>query len=87
MDSIYAFFSVWNKEKEKNVTGYFQIEMNEIFANAKNILIVWIDDTDPNNLPGFQEVLQTKAKHAQIAFENAQMLFECKLNWLVYKRK
>jgi hypothetical protein len=54
--------------------------MNEIFANAKNILIVWIDDTDPNNLPGFQEVLQTKAKQAQIAFENAQMLFECKLN-------
>ncbi len=87
MDSIYAFFSVWNKEKEKNVTGYFQIEMDEIFANTKSILVVWVDDTDPKYLPAFQDILQSKAKQAQIAFENVQMLFECKFIWLISTTK
>jgi hypothetical protein len=52
--------------------------MDEIFANTKSILVIWVDDTDPKYLPAFQDILQSKAKQAQIAFENVQMLFECK---------
>ena len=52
--------------------------MDEIFARAKSILVIWADDTDPENLPVFQETLQTKAKQAHIAFENVQMLLDCK---------
>jgi anamorsin len=50
--------------------------MDEIFARAKSILVIWADDVDPENLPTFQDTVQTKAKQAQIAFENVQMLFE-----------
>ncbi|CAF0831105.1 unnamed protein product, partial [Adineta ricciae] len=50
--------------------------MDEIFARAKSILVIWADDTDPENLPAFQEILQTKAKQAHIAFENVQMLLD-----------
>lgn len=52
--------------------------MDEIFANAKNILAVWIEDTQPENLSIFQEVLQTKAKQAQVVYESVKMLLECK---------
>lgn len=52
--------------------------MDEIFARAKSILVIWADDADPDNLPVFQDTVQTKAKQAQIAFENVQMLFDCK---------
>lgn len=52
--------------------------MDEIFARAKSILVIWADDVDPENLPTFQDTIQTKAKQAQIAFENVQMLFDCK---------
>jgi arylamine N-acetyltransferase len=54
--------------------------MNDIFANAKNILVIWIDDTDAENLPTFQKILQTKANQAHIAFENVDMLLECKFD-------
>ncbi|CAF0795602.1 unnamed protein product [Rotaria sp. Silwood1] len=50
--------------------------MNEIFAHAKSILVVWVDDVDSENLLSFREIIQTKAKRAHIAFENVQMLFE-----------
>jgi len=52
--------------------------MDEIFAQAKNILIVWVDDTNPEGLPTFQELIQTKAKKAEFAFENVKILLECK---------
>jgi hypothetical protein len=58
--------------------------MNDIFANAKGILIVGIDDTDSESLSTFKEILKTKSKHAQIAFENVQMLSECKFNLSIY---
>jgi hypothetical protein len=61
--------------------------MDEIFANTKSLLVVWDDDTDPKNLPNFQETLKIKAKQAQIAFENAQMLFECKFTGLISNQK
>ncbi|CAF0940278.1 unnamed protein product [Rotaria sp. Silwood1] len=50
--------------------------MDEIFAHAKNILVIWAPDVKPENLPVFQETIQTKAKQASIAFENVDMLFE-----------
>ncbi|CAF2402213.1 unnamed protein product [Rotaria sp. Silwood2] len=50
--------------------------MNEIFAHAKSILVVWVDDINSENLLPFREVIQTKSKQAHIAFENVQMLFE-----------
>ncbi len=63
--------------------------MDEIFANAKSILVVWLDDNDPENLPKFQDTLQMKSKQAQIAFENVQMLLECKsdrsIDRLIYR--
>ncbi len=52
--------------------------MDEIFARAKSILVIWADDVDPDNLPTFQDTIQTKAKQAHIAFENVQMLLDCK---------
>jgi hypothetical protein len=52
--------------------------MDDIFARAKSILIIWADDVDPENLPTFQDTIQTKAKQAHIAFENVQMLLDCK---------
>jgi hypothetical protein len=52
--------------------------MDEIFAHAKSILIIWADGVDPENLPAFQDTIQTKAKQAHIAFENVQMLIDCK---------
>jgi hypothetical protein len=55
--------------------------MEEIFARAKNILIIWADGVDPENLPAFQDTIQAKAKQAQIAFENVQMLLDCKLKF------
>lgn len=54
--------------------------MDEIFAQAKNILIIWTDDVNPEKLPIFQESIQLRAKQARIAFENARMLFGCKFN-------
>ncbi|CAF3372282.1 unnamed protein product [Rotaria socialis] len=50
--------------------------MNEIFAHAKSILVVWVDDVDSEILATFQETLQNKAQQAHIAFENVQKLFE-----------
>ncbi|CAF0833435.1 unnamed protein product [Rotaria sordida] len=50
--------------------------MNEIFAQAKSILVVGVDDVDPENLLPFREIIQTKAQQAHITFENVQMLFE-----------
>ncbi len=52
--------------------------MDEIFARAKSILVIWADGVDPDNLPTFQDTIQTKAKQAHIAFENVQMLLDCK---------
>ena len=52
--------------------------MDEIFARAKSILVIWADGGDPENLPVFQDTLQTKAKQAHISFENVQMLLDCK---------
>jgi hypothetical protein len=52
--------------------------MDEIFAQAKSILIVWVDDTNPEALPTFQELIQTKAKKAEFAIENVKILLECK---------
>ena len=60
--------------------------MDEIFNKTKSILVVWNDDTNPKDLPNFQETLKNKAKQAQIAFENAQMLFECKFSGLISKK-
>jgi hypothetical protein len=50
--------------------------MDDIFARAKSILVIWADDDASENLPIFQEIIQTKAKQAHIAFENVQMLLE-----------
>jgi hypothetical protein len=61
--------------------------MDDIFANAKSILVIWIDDIDPEKLSTFQEILQEKAKQASIAFENAQMLLECKFDLSIDKKK
>jgi hypothetical protein len=61
--------------------------MNDIFVNSKNILVVWIDDTDSENLPTFQKILQPKANQAQIAFENVDMLLECKFDLYIYQKK
>lgn len=53
--------------------------MDEIFASAKRILVIWADDVDPESLPTFQETIQMKAKQALVAFENVHMLSDCKL--------
>ena len=60
--------------------------MDDIFARAKNILIIWADGTDPDDLPAFQETIQIKAKQAQIAFENVRMLIECECHDQRWKR-
>ncbi|CAF0938967.1 unnamed protein product [Didymodactylos carnosus] len=52
--------------------------MDEIFANAKSILIVWFDSAKTENLLPFKEKIQMKAKQAEISFENAHMLNESK---------
>lgn len=52
--------------------------MDEIFANAKSILVVWIDDVVPVNLPKFQDTLQMKSKQAQIPCESVPILLKCK---------
>ena len=52
--------------------------MDEIFARANNILIIWADNLDPEDLPVFQETIKSKSKQADIAFENVQMLLDCK---------
>jgi hypothetical protein len=67
------------KTKERN-----SLKMDDIFARAKSILVIWDDDSDSENLPTFQETIQTKAKQAHIAFENVQMLLECKFKNLKY---
>jgi len=59
--------------------------MDEIFASAKSILVVWMDDTDPESVPMFQETLDTKAKQAHIVFESVQLLLECKFFSLAEK--
>jgi hypothetical protein len=70
-----------------NICRVFRLKMDEIFARAKSILVIWADDDDPENLPVFQDTLQTKAKQAHIAFENIQMLLECKFNIKVFQKK
>ena len=55
--------------------------MDDIFARANSILIIWADNVDPENLPVFQEIIQSKSKQADIAFENVQMLLDCKCRW------
>ncbi|CAF1469878.1 unnamed protein product [Rotaria magnacalcarata] len=52
--------------------------MDEIFACAKNILVIWASDVNPESLPSFQDTIQTKAKQAVIAFENVEMVIESK---------
>jgi hypothetical protein len=59
--------------------------MDEIFAYAKSIIVIWVDNTEPENLPNFQKILQTKAKKAHLALENVQMLLECKFIYLATK--
>jgi hypothetical protein len=54
--------------------------MENILVNAKTILVIWSDDKDPERLPAFQQIIQGKTKQAQIAFENVQMLVNCKFN-------
>lgn len=54
--------------------------MDEIFARAKNLLVIWGDNIDPENLPRFQQVIQAKADKAQIDYENVQMVLDCKSN-------
>lgn len=53
--------------------------MDEIFTRAKSILVVWTADVNPESLPAFQDVMHSKAPHATIAFENIEMIVECKL--------
>jgi hypothetical protein len=53
--------------------------MNDIFVQAKSILILWIDNVDRGNLPVFQRIIESKAKHAEITSENVQVLLECKI--------
>lgn len=53
--------------------------MDEIFANAKNILVVWLDHLNSEMLLQFEKTLQIKAKHANIVLEDLRKLFECKL--------
>lgn len=53
--------------------------MNDLFAQAKSILVVCVSDIDVDVIRTFQEVLERKAPHAQIVFENAQSLSTCKL--------
>jgi hypothetical protein len=60
--------------------------MDEIFARAKSILVLWAEDVDPESLPVFQEIMQTKAKQAHIEFENVQLLLECKSHVFISKR-
>jgi hypothetical protein len=60
--------------------------MDDIFAHAKSILVVWVDNTDPENLPTFQDILQTKAKQAHIAFENVEMLLDCKFYLFIFNK-
>lgn len=50
--------------------------MDEIFARAKNILVIWGEGIDPENLPRFQQVIQAKADQAQIDYENVQMVLD-----------
>ncbi|CAF1418943.1 unnamed protein product [Adineta steineri] len=50
--------------------------MDDIFANAKNILIIWTADTDSSKLPAFQQLIQEKSEQAQIEFENIEKLLE-----------
>ncbi|CAF0878072.1 unnamed protein product [Didymodactylos carnosus] len=50
--------------------------MNEIFDNAKTILIVWFESAKPESLLPFKQTIQLKAKEANISFENAHMLNE-----------
>lgn len=73
-----AFFLL--KQIKNYIFIFVDIIMEEIFAQAKNILIIWTDDANPEKLPAFQQTIQLKAKHARIAFENARMLFGCKFN-------
>jgi hypothetical protein len=59
--------------------------MDNIFAQAKNILIVWVDDVDPEKVPAFQKLIEPKAKQAEITSENVHILLECKIVLPVYK--
>ena len=54
--------------------------MDEIFARAKNLLVIWGDNIDPEHLPRFQQVIQAKADKAQIDYENVQMVVDCQSN-------
>ncbi|UJR15714.1 hypothetical protein I4U23_002649 [Adineta vaga] len=50
--------------------------MDDIFGNAKSILIVWTLDTDQDNIPAFQDIIRMKSKTAQIASENINELLQ-----------
>ena len=54
--------------------------MDEIFANAKNILVVWVDEANSEILMDFEDTLQTKAKRATIVMESMEKLFKCKFD-------
>lgn len=54
--------------------------MDEILANAKNILVVWISDAKSEALIQFEKTLQTKAKRAKIVLENIDKLLKCKFD-------
>lgn len=59
--------------------------MNEIFSNAKNILIVWVDNVDSGTLTIFQTAIKAKAKHAHITADSVKNLYKCKLKLCYFK--
>ena len=65
--------------------------MEDIFIRAKNILIIWGNNVDPERLPAFQQKIQSKAPKSNIGFENVEMLVDCKLNlkfiFLIYENQ
>ena len=54
--------------------------MDEIFGNAKNILVVWLDHLNSEMLLPFEKTVQIKAKQAKIILEDIRKLFECKFD-------
>jgi hypothetical protein len=55
--------------------------MEDIFANAKSVLIVWTADANQEKLSTFQDVIHTKSKQAEIAPEDVQVLLQCKFDF------
>lgn len=78
-------FQVNNNELILDNSSYFhykKFEMEDIFRRAKTILIIWGSGVVTDDLPPFQEKIQTKAPSATLAFENVDMLLQCKPNTL-----